>query len=122
MELVAFFDRSSGAELPRDIEHLRRQSAITARAAGGGWLVAPEAPVVAMTPGRVIDLLLEREAHREAAIIEVWDWLTDVGAAFRSLDEKVAAVQRKRGGWAVAGAWVLRGTRRSRTSCASSPH
>lgn len=114
MELAVFLDRSSGADLPRDIEHLRRQSAITSRAAVGGWLVAPEAPVVSATPGRVIDLLLEREAQREAAIIEVWDWLADVGAAFRSLDEKVAAVQRTRVGWAVAGAWVLRGTRRNR--------
>lgn len=114
MELAAFLDRSSGADLPRDIEHLRRQSAITARAALGGWLVAPEAPVVSATPGRVIDLLLEREEQREAAIIEVWDWLADVGAAFRSLDEKVAAVRRERAGWTVAGAWVLRGTRRNR--------
>lgn len=114
MELAAFVDRSSGADLPRDIEHLRRQSAITARVALGGWLVAPEAPVASATPGRVIDLLLERGAQREAAIIEVWDWLADVGGAFRSLDEKVAAVQRTRVGWTVAGAWVLRGTRRNR--------
>jgi transcriptional regulator with XRE-family HTH domain len=114
MELAAFLDRSAGADLPRDIEHLRRQSAIAARAMAGGWAVAPEARVAATTPGRSIDLLLEREAWREATIVEVWNWLADVGAGFRSLDEKVAAIRRERAGWTVAGAWVLRGTERNR--------
>ncbi len=114
MELAAFLDRSAGADLPRDIEHLRRQSAIAARATAGGWAVAPEASVAAATPGRVIDLLLERDVRREAAVVEVWDWLADVGAAFRALDEKVAAVRRERAGWTVAGLWVLRGTKRNR--------
>jgi hypothetical protein len=79
----------------------------------GGWTVAPEARVAAATPGRVIDLLLERDGRREAAIVEVWDWIADVGGAFRSLDEKVAAVRRERAGWTVTGAWVLRGTKRN---------
>lgn len=114
LELAAFFDRSPGAGLPRDIEHLRRQSALASRAAGGGWIVAPEARVPTPTPGRAIDLLIERPARCEAAIVEIWNWIADVGAALRSLDEKVEGVRRMRPGWTVAGAWVLRGTRRNR--------
>jgi transcriptional regulator with XRE-family HTH domain len=113
-ELVGFLDQAPGADLPRDIEHLRRQSAIVRRASGGGWVAAPEMPVVAGTAGRVIDALLTRAASREAAVFEVWDLLLDVGQSLRSFDQKVAAVRRKLPSWTVSGAWVLRGTRRNR--------
>jgi transcriptional regulator with XRE-family HTH domain len=75
-ELVGFLDRAPGADLPRDIEHLRRQSAIVERAAPGGWHVAPEMPVAAGSTGRVIDALLTRAESREAAVFEVWDLLS----------------------------------------------
>ncbi len=114
-ELVSFLDRAPGADPPRDIEHLRRQSAIAARAAGGGWIVAPEMPVEAGATGRVIDALLTRAESREAAVFEVWDLLLDVGQALRSFDEKVEAVRLKLPGWTVAGVWVIRGTRRNRS-------
>jgi hypothetical protein len=124
-ELVAFLDQAPGADLPRDIEHLRRQSVIVERAAVGGWAVAPEMPVTAGISGRVIDALLTRAAAREAAVFEVWDLLLDVGQSFRSFDEKVAAVRRTLSGgalsggalsgWTVSGEWVIRGTRRNRS-------
>ena len=114
-ELAAFLDQASGANLPRDMEHLRRQSALVERAARGGWAVAPEMPVVAGASGRVIDALLTRAASREAAVFEVWDLLLDVGAAFRSFDEKLAAVRGQVPGWTVSGAWIIRGTRRNRS-------
>jgi transcriptional regulator with XRE-family HTH domain len=114
-ELAAFLDQASGADLPRDIQHLRRQSALVERAAKGGWAVAPEMPVVAGASGRVIDALLTRAAAREAAVFEVWDLLLDVGAAFRSFDEKLTAVRAELPGWTVCGAWILRGTRRNRS-------
>ena len=114
-ELVGFLDQAPGADLPRDIEHLRRQSAIVERASVGGWAVAPEMPVVAGTAGRVIDALLTRAASREAAVFEVRDLLLDVGQSLRSFDEKVAAVRLKLPGWTVSGAWVIRGTRRNRS-------
>lgn len=114
-ELVAFLDQAPGADLPRDIEHLRRQSALVERATAGGWAVAPEMPVTAGESGRVIDALLTRAGGREAAVFEVWDLLLDVGAAFRSFDEKVAAVRAQLPGWTVSGAWVIRGTRRNRS-------
>jgi transcriptional regulator with XRE-family HTH domain len=114
-ELAAFLDQAPGADLPRDIEHLRRQSALVERATAGGWAAAPEMPVTAGESGRVIDALLTRAAAREAAVFEVWDLLLDVGAAFRSFDEKLVAVRAQLPGWAVSGAWVIRGTRRNRS-------
>jgi transcriptional regulator with XRE-family HTH domain len=114
-ELAAFLDQAPGANLPRDIEHLRRQSALLERAARGGWAAVPEMPVVMGNSSRVIDALLTRAIAREAAVLEVWDLLLDVGQAFRSFDEKVAAVRARLPDWTVSGAWVIRGTRRNRS-------
>lgn len=47
--------------------------------------------------------------------MEVWALLLDVGAAFRSFDEKLTAVRARLPGWTVSGAWILRGTRRNRS-------
>jgi transcriptional regulator with XRE-family HTH domain len=115
VRLAAFLEAVSGASPPRDIEHLRRQCAVVERCARGGWAAAPEMPVTRGGSGRVIDILLTRASRREAAVVEVWDLLPDVGAAFRSFDEKVAAVRGRLPGWTVSGAWVLRGTRRNRS-------
>jgi hypothetical protein len=114
VQLAAFLEQVSGADLPRDMEHLRRQSAVVERAAAGGWSPAPEMPVTRGGSGRVIDVLLTRDSRREAAVVEVWDLLLDLGAAFRSFDDKLAAVRAKLPDWTVSGAWVLRGTRRNR--------
>ena len=48
--------------------------------------------------------------------VEVWDLLTDVGEAMRSLDGKVATLERRLANppWAVRGLWVVRGTHRNR--------
>jgi transcriptional regulator with XRE-family HTH domain len=114
-ELAAFLDQASGADLPRDIEHLRRQSALVERAARGGWSPAAEMPVTRGGTGGVIDVLLTRSLRREAAVIEVWDLLLDVGAAFRSFDDKLEAVRARSPDWTVSGAWILRGTKRNRS-------
>jgi transcriptional regulator with XRE-family HTH domain len=114
VQLAAFLEQVSGASSPRDMEHLRRQSAVVDRAAAGGWSAAPEMPVTRGGSGAVIDVLLTRASRREAAVVEVWDLLVDVGAAFRSFDDKLAAVRTHLPGWTVSGAWVLRGTRRNR--------
>jgi len=37
LQLAAFFERAPGASLPRDIEHLRRQSLLVGITAIGGW-------------------------------------------------------------------------------------
>jgi hypothetical protein len=71
-------------------------------------------PVTCAGTGRVIDVLLTRANRQEAAVVEVWDLMLDVGAAFRSFDDKLAAVHARLSAWTVSGAWILRGTKRNR--------
>jgi transcriptional regulator with XRE-family HTH domain len=113
LRFAAFMERASGADAPRDIEHLRRQSEVVRISQPGGWTAAPEMPLSIDAGGKVVDVLLQRRVRREATVVEVWDFLDDVGAALRGLDEKVAAVRRSLPGWNVQGAWVVRGTRRN---------
>lgn len=129
-ELHAYIKQASGAEEPRDMAHLRTQALIVETAAPGGWAATPEAAIDdAAERSRSIDVLLERVRARmatEVAIVEVFDWLPDVGAAFRSWDRRLARAER----WAIAtrarewdgatliprvsGCWVLRATKRNR--------
>ncbi len=113
-QLAAFLEHSPGSSLPRDIEHLRRQNAVIELARAGSWEARPEVPVEVGPRGRVVDVLLARPRRREAAVVEVWDLLLDVGDAFRTFDQKLAAVSRNLSGWRVTGCWVLRGTHRNR--------
>lgn len=94
-QFVAFLERAAGADQPRDIEHLRRQSALIELAASGGWSALPEL-AIDTGPGRSrsIDVALVRPAVGEAVAVEVWDWFDDVGASLRGLDAKVAALRR----------------------------
>ena len=116
VQLAAFIEAMPGASLPRDIEHLRRQSLVVAIAAGGGWTAAPESALERDGPRPLcIDVLLTRAARQEAAVVEVWDLLLDGGDAMRSLDAKVHATRdRLRPGWRVEGLLLLRRTSRNR--------
>ena len=73
---------------------------------------------------RSIDVLLERAARREAAVVEIWDLLLDGGEAMRGLESKVQAL-RERLGPGVARARAARRARhapepeRSCGSCAT---
>lgn len=129
-ELHAYIQRASGTGEPRDIAHLRAQALVVGTANPGGWRATPEAAIDdAAERSRSIDVLLDRmRPHEptEVAIIEVLDWLADVGESFRDWDRRLARVDR----WAVAarsrdgegevlvprvsGCWVLRATRRNR--------
>ena len=115
MQLAAFFERTPGASLPRDIEHLRRQNLIVSISAGGGWRAIPEAAVDGGPWSRSIDVLLGRAARHEAAVIEIWDLLLDGGEAMRGLAGKVQALREQLGStWRVQGLLVVRGTHRNR--------
>jgi transcriptional regulator with XRE-family HTH domain len=137
-QFVGFLERSPGADRPRDMEHLRRQSALIELATVGGWSALPE---LAIDPGpgrsRSIDVALVRPQTGEAVVAEIWDWFDDVGASLRGLDAKVAALSARlavepprsrshaesAGGigarppsdWRVRGLFVVRGTRRNRS-------
>lgn len=115
-QLAAFLEAVPGAELPRDLEHLRRQQLVIATAAVGAWTARPERPI---DPGarrsRSIDVELERAWRREICVVEIEDLLTDGGAAMRGLADKVAAVRREVGmPWTVCGLLILRSTHRNR--------
>jgi transcriptional regulator with XRE-family HTH domain len=115
MVLAAFLESSAGADLPRDIEHVRRQELVIRFAARGSWRAGPETAIDARAfRSRSVDVLLERAAAREIAVVEIEDLVTDVGGAFRGLADKVAAVVRERPGWRAAGLLIVRATHRNR--------
>jgi transcriptional regulator with XRE-family HTH domain len=116
LQLAAFFEQAPGASQPTDLQHLRGQNLIVATAAEGGWASTPEAllPEDGRSP-RSIDVLLVREARREAAVVELWDLLLDGGAAMRGLEAKVHATRNRLGpAWRVEGLLVVRATARNR--------
>ena len=122
-QLAAFLERAPGADQPRDLEHLRRQSALVKIAANGGWQAMPEFAIDQGSPrSRSIDVALIRPSTREAVVAEIWDWFDDVGAGLRGLDGKVAGLSSRlaqpstSGGvaWTVRALYVVRDTRRNR--------
>jgi transcriptional regulator with XRE-family HTH domain len=116
LQLAAFLEFAASADLPRDMEHLRRQNLVIAMAAPGGWAGSPEWLLPGDGPRpRSIDVLLTRAVRREAAVVEIWDLILDGGHAMRSLEAKVRAVRERLGeGWEVQGLLVVRATRRNR--------
>jgi transcriptional regulator with XRE-family HTH domain len=118
-DLRAYLERASAADQPRDAVHLRHQELVARTATDGGWRPMPEAIVdTDPTRSRAADLILRR--GDEIVLVEIWDWLEDVGGAFRSLDRRLAALERQmtaRGHTdaRVTGLWILRATRRNRS-------
>jgi transcriptional regulator with XRE-family HTH domain len=115
-QVAAFLERMPGADLPRDIEHLRRQNLVIRESAPGGWHPLPEAllPDGTLHP-RSIDVHLTREPRREVAVVEIWDLILDGGAAMRGLEGKVQTLRERLGQpWNVQGLLLVRGTRRNR--------
>jgi transcriptional regulator with XRE-family HTH domain len=116
LQLAAYVEQAAGSDAPRDLEHLRRQDLVVRTARPGGWAGDPES----LLPNdgrfaRSIDVLLSRPVRREAAVVEVWDLITDGGAAMRGLEAKVRAIRERLGpGWRVQGLLVVRGTQRNR--------
>jgi len=121
MQLAASIEQVPGASQPHDMEHLKRQDLVIRTANAGAWRAQPEAMLV--DDGRYarsIDVLLTRSARREAAVVEVWDLITDGGAAMRGLEAKVRSTRERVGpGWRVQGLLVVRGTQRNRGLVAS---
>jgi transcriptional regulator with XRE-family HTH domain len=117
-QLVGFLERAPGADVPRDIQHLRRQSALISIAAPGGWWALPDLRLDQDARwSRSIDVALVRRATAEAVVAEIWNWFEDVGGALRGLDGKVAALRDQLDPsveWTVRGLFVVRDTRRNR--------
>jgi transcriptional regulator with XRE-family HTH domain len=117
-QFVGFLEHAPGASLPRDIQHLRRQSALISIATPGGWRALPELRLDQDARwSRSIDVALVRRATGEAVVAEIWNWFDDVGAALRGLDGKVAALRDQLDPgveWTVRGLFIVRDTRRNR--------
>jgi transcriptional regulator with XRE-family HTH domain len=94
-QLAAFIEARPGADLPRDIEHLRRQELVVSLALSGGWCAWPEQAIdLGASRSRSIDARLARASRREHAVVEVLDLMTDAGGAMRGLADKIAAIRR----------------------------
>ena len=115
-ELAAFLQARPGADLPRDIAHLRGQATIVREAQRGGWRAGVEVPIDPdARRSRSIDVALERTARHEIAVVELVDLIADAGHDMRGLSDKVAAVRRANPGYRVAGLLAVRATRRNRS-------
>lgn len=130
-DLHTYLERLPGAERPRDHVHLRHQELVIATAHRGGWEAVPESPVGHAGRTSWIDVLLRRRTggredpggREEWAVIEIWDWFDDVGAAFRAWDRRLADLEQLALARGVAdrgrpthvnGAMVIRATKRNR--------
>jgi transcriptional regulator with XRE-family HTH domain len=113
---AGFLEASPGAQLPRDIAHLKGQETIVTFAARGGWRARPEHAIDPRAQrSRSIDVFLERPALHDLAVVELIDLLADGGDVMRGLTDKVMAVRRTATtGTRVGGLLVLRATRRNR--------
>jgi len=107
-DLRAYLERTSGAEAPRDAVHLRHQELVARTAMPGGWRAQSEH---GLAGAGVADLVLARSDER--AIVEVWNWLADVGGAFRSWDRKLERLSAESVD-RISGCWAIRATRRNR--------
>lgn len=116
-ELTAFFEGAPSSDAPVDLEHIRRQQLVVTTGARGGWGARVEHRLVVGGRPLAIDVLLIRPAASgpgELCVVEVWNWLTDIGAAWRNHAAKVAAVRESHPTTRVSGLFVMRATRRNR--------
>ncbi|MGH2407960.1 MAG: helix-turn-helix domain-containing protein [Candidatus Limnocylindrales bacterium] len=119
-DLRAYLELATAADQPRDAVHLRAQELIVRTAEGGGWRAQPERAIdLDPARSRAADVVLTR--RWELALVEIFDWIEDLGEAFRSWDRRIATVEARAialttpGADAtelrVSGVWVLRATR-----------
>lgn len=115
MRLAAFLEATPGAERPRDYEHLLRQQLVIRTSAAGSWSASAEQLIGdGASHWRYVDVLLQRRERAEIAVVEIWDWLDDVGEGLRGLANKVERVRLANSGSTVSGLLVVRATTRNR--------
>jgi transcriptional regulator with XRE-family HTH domain len=125
-ELNLFLSSATSTSQPRDAIHLRGQELVLRVADSGDWKGLPEEFIDRdARTSRAVDVLLHRRTHVQPAcyaLIEIWTWFADVGAAIRDWGRRLEAVDR----YAMArmvgdvpvprisGCWIVRATRRNR--------
>jgi hypothetical protein len=112
--LVVYLEDAPGSDRPRDYQHAVRQDLVIRYAAAGDWSADPERLVAGPGAWRYVDVLLRRMRTRELAVVEVWDFIDDVGAGLRGLADKVERIRGLDPGWSVSGLLVVRATQQNR--------
>lgn len=109
-----------------DAGHLAIQELLLRLGRDGGYDGTFELPIRAVDPRHSIDVLLRDRRRRRLVVCEAWNSVSDLGAAIRSFDRKLAAARELALGRgdpepAVHGLWVVRATRRNRELVARYP-
>lgn len=118
--LRAYLAEVSAADQPRDAVHLRTQELVLVTARSGGWRGQAEVALDRdARTSRSADVVLRR--RNDWALVEIWGWFADVGAAGRAWHRRLDALERLAIGRMVddelprvGGVWVVRATRRNR--------
>ena len=112
---------------PADAGHLAMQELVLRLAAGAGLDAMLELPTRPAEPWRSIDVCLASRAHGLIVIVECWNSIGDIGAAFRSTDRKRAEIDallaaRGEPDHRIATVWVVRATARNRRLISTFPN
>ena len=103
-----------------DAGHIAIQQLVLRLGRAAGYTARFEVPTRPADPARSADVGLRDDRGRRLVIVECWNTITDIGAAARSFNRKLADTEQTAvaiGGekpYAVGGCWVVRATRRNR--------
>jgi transcriptional regulator with XRE-family HTH domain len=112
---------------PVDAGHLAMQELVVRLGRAAGYVAIPEMPAVRHGSWRSTDVALRNDAERRFLLVECWNSLDDVGAAYRGTNRKLidggayASGRWGEGEHLVAACWVVRASVRNRTLLATYP-
>jgi len=112
---------------PIDAGHLAMQELVIRLGKGAGYAAIPEMPAVRQGSWRSTDVALRSDASRRFLLVECWNSLDDVGAAYRGTNRKLldgsayVAARWGEGEHRVASCWVVRASARNRTLVGAYP-
>jgi len=112
---------------PADAGHLAIQELVVRLGTVAGYVAIPEMPAVRHGSWQSTDVALRSDTARRLLVVECWNSVGDVGAAYRGTDRKridgaaYAAGRWGEGHHLVTACWVVRATARNRALLASYP-
>ncbi len=112
---------------PADAGHLGVQELVVRLGSSGGYAPLPEMPVGRAGSWRSTDVVLRSDPRRRLLIVECWNTIGDVGAAYRGTSRKLEDGEEYAAGrWGddpnlVSACWVVRATARNRALLARYP-
>ncbi len=117
-QFVGFLEYAPGAGQPRDIEHLRRQSALIAITSAGGWLPCPSWPLIGTSRARARSMSPSFDGRPGR-----WSSSRSGTGSRKSVEPCAGSMERWRPSergltqgepWQIRGLFVVRDTRRNR--------